>query len=275
MSPAKENGTSPQFTWRDLWKQGRFAIRRTWAASPSLVSGLALVELLTALVPVLFAVAAGLVIREAKYVLDGELGHQFTLALVLAGVVGLMLIETLATIGRRYVTSRLTDELRLHLSVDIARHLSSMDLAFFEDPGSQDVAERAGRQPGSDMVRFVVTTFKILTQGFQVASLAAVLIYIEPVFTPMVVLVSIPLLVFRWHMAKLTYSTARTQTTIRRWSGYKIFNRHKDCGIDGRTDRSRRPYRHANQLPFQIEKLIRHSFPRTKKHARWAIKSKV
>jgi putative transposase len=39
-------------------------------------------------------------------------------------------------------------------------------------------------------------------------------------------------------------------------TGYKVFNRYKDCGIDGLTDRSRRPYRHANQLPFQIEKLI-------------------
>jgi putative transposase len=43
---------------------------------------------------------------------------------------------------------------------------------------------------------------------------------------------------------------------ISRKTGYKIFNRYKDCGIDGLTDRSRRPYRHANQLPFQIEKLI-------------------
>ena len=43
---------------------------------------------------------------------------------------------------------------------------------------------------------------------------------------------------------------------ISRKTGYKIFNRYKDCGIDGLTDRSRRPYRHARQLPFQIEKFI-------------------
>jgi len=43
---------------------------------------------------------------------------------------------------------------------------------------------------------------------------------------------------------------------ISRTTGYKIFNRYKDCGIQGLTDRSRRPYRHANRLPFQIEKLI-------------------
>ena len=43
---------------------------------------------------------------------------------------------------------------------------------------------------------------------------------------------------------------------VSRKTGYKIYNRYKDCGIDGLTDRSRRPYRHANQLPMQIEKLI-------------------
>jgi putative transposase len=43
---------------------------------------------------------------------------------------------------------------------------------------------------------------------------------------------------------------------ISRKTGYKIFQRYRDCGLDGLTDRSRRPYRHANRLPFQIETLI-------------------
>src|ERR1043165_9888345 len=43
---------------------------------------------------------------------------------------------------------------------------------------------------------------------------------------------------------------------ISRKTGYKIFDRYKEFGIKAFNDRSRRPYRHANQLPFQIEKLI-------------------
>jgi putative transposase len=43
---------------------------------------------------------------------------------------------------------------------------------------------------------------------------------------------------------------------ISRKTGYKIYERYRDCGVKGLTDRSRRPYRHANQLPFQIETLI-------------------
>jgi len=43
---------------------------------------------------------------------------------------------------------------------------------------------------------------------------------------------------------------------ISRKTGYKIFARYKDCGLEGLTDRSRRPYRQANRMPFQLEKLI-------------------
>src|ERR1700676_4099528 len=43
---------------------------------------------------------------------------------------------------------------------------------------------------------------------------------------------------------------------VSRKTGYKIFFRYKDCGLEGLTDRSRRPYRQGCQLPFQIENLI-------------------
>jgi transposase InsO family protein len=43
---------------------------------------------------------------------------------------------------------------------------------------------------------------------------------------------------------------------ISRKTGYKIFNRYKDDGLEALTDRSRRPVRYANQLPEQIERMI-------------------
>ena len=43
---------------------------------------------------------------------------------------------------------------------------------------------------------------------------------------------------------------------ISRKTGYKIFDRYKDCGLRGLTDRSRRPYRHANRLPAAVEDWI-------------------
>ena len=43
---------------------------------------------------------------------------------------------------------------------------------------------------------------------------------------------------------------------ISRKTGYKIFNRYKEHGLAALDDRSRRPMRYANQLPFQVENLI-------------------
>jgi putative transposase len=43
---------------------------------------------------------------------------------------------------------------------------------------------------------------------------------------------------------------------ISRKTGYKIYERYKDCGVTAFTDRSRRPHRQANRLPAPIEATI-------------------
>ncbi len=51
---------------------------------------------------------------------------------------------------------------------------------------------------------------------------------------------------------------------ISRKTGYKIFDRYKDCGLAALTDRSRRPFRQANRLPAPIEARIvrlKHEYP--------------
>jgi putative transposase len=44
---------------------------------------------------------------------------------------------------------------------------------------------------------------------------------------------------------------------ISRKTGYKIYDRYKDCGIDALTDRSRRPLRQANRLPAIEATIVR------------------
>lgn len=52
---------------------------------------------------------------------------------------------------------------------------------------------------------------------------------------------------------------------ISRKTGYKIFDRYKECGLEALTDRPRRPFRYGNQLPFQVETAIV-QFKREKPH---------
>lgn len=43
---------------------------------------------------------------------------------------------------------------------------------------------------------------------------------------------------------------------ISRKTGYKIYDRYRECGLEALMDRSRRPVRFGNQLPFQVETSI-------------------
>ena len=43
---------------------------------------------------------------------------------------------------------------------------------------------------------------------------------------------------------------------ISRKTGYKILQRYEQCGVEGLSDRTRRPFRYAHQLPEQVEAAI-------------------
>jgi transposase InsO family protein len=61
-------------------------------------------------------------------------------------------------------------------------------------------------------------------------------------------------------VARLLEGEAMTEVCrafgISRKTGYKIFDRYREHGLEALSDRSRRPVRCANQLPAQIESLI-------------------
>ena len=43
---------------------------------------------------------------------------------------------------------------------------------------------------------------------------------------------------------------------ISRKTGYKIFNRYKECGLEGLENRSQRPIHPGNRIAFQFERFI-------------------
>ncbi len=53
-----------------------------------------------------------------------------------------------------------------------------------------------------------------------------------------------------------TISSLCREFGISRVTGHTIISRYKESGIEAFTDRSRRPFRLANKLPFQVESLI-------------------
>ncbi len=50
-----------------------------------------------------------------------------------------------------------------------------------------------------------------------------------------------------------TMSSMCREFGISRVTGYKILERYEECGLEGLSDRARRPHRYANRLPEQLE----------------------
>jgi hypothetical protein len=57
--------------------------------------------------------------------------------------------------------------------------------------------------------------------------------------------------ILSWSMASLCREFGIACKT-----GYKIFARYEQCGWEGLSDRTRRPFRYANQLPEPVEAAI-------------------
>jgi putative transposase len=57
---------------------------------------------------------------------------------------------------------------------------------------------------------------------------------------------------------------------ISRKIGYKIFDRYQECGLQGLTDRSRRSYRYAKRLPFQVQNFILNV---KREHSTWGVRN--
>lgn len=58
------------------------------------------------------------------------------------------------------------------------------------------------------------------------------------------------------HLEGESISSLCREFGISRVTGHKLVERYRQSGLEALSDRSRRPYRMANQLPFQVESLI-------------------
>jgi ATP-binding cassette subfamily B protein len=192
--------------WRLLGDNAWWAISQTWKISRLLCGGLV-------------ATSAALESQQPDI-------SEMAIWLALAAV--MILIGNASGILGNYCRLRLGDELRLAISKQTFEHATTLDLAFFEDPDSQNILSRATQNPGGDFLSFVIDAINTFELTIQVISLLGVLIWIDPLVTPLLLALAAPWLLFRWRISKIRFATLRAKTTQRRWSRYytsKLVNR--------------------------------------------------
>jgi ATP-binding cassette subfamily B protein len=206
----------------DILADGRWAIGLARRTAPGPLLLLVVAILVKGLVPAGLAVAFGGLIQVASRA--AQIGHGAAAPLVAWLSLGFILsvLGGVAKIVERDAGERMLDELNLRLTSDLLAHAAKLDIAFFEDPESLDVLQRARSAPAENFRDFVLGAVRVVAGAVQVAALAAILIAIAPVLLlPMVVLAA-PYGVFQWRLASRRYRTEVRRTTRRRWSEYFV-----------------------------------------------------
>ena len=116
----------------------------------------------------------------------------------------------------------LLSRLDLRLTGDILAHAATLGLSFFEDPGNQDMLERAQQNPSNHIFSLVENALSGISNIAQAASLVAILLALEPLTGIVLLPIIVPYLVSQWRLARMKYAVQYARATKRRWSRYFV-----------------------------------------------------
>jgi len=205
-----------------LLAAARWALGRTWAVHRGLTATLVAAAFLRSLVPAGVVLAARGLINAVSAGLGGGAERFPSLLPWLLLGVGCTALEALARAVHDFAARRLRDELTVSLTDEILVHADRLAPAHFEDPRFQDLLEQARRDTAGSFGRFLESALGAAAESVRVASLAAVLVYIEPLVALALVLVGAPFLLAKWRFAKMRYAEERRRTTDRRRVSYLV-----------------------------------------------------
>lgn len=193
-----------------------------WSTSASLLVSFLAMSLLESLLPAAVALTGrGLINAIVAGVQQGSSGaHRLLFWLVL----GALLATSSAVISNLgdYWQQCLQDELYQCVGLKIMNQAGRLDLALMESSETQDLLEHARRYGQGLVGQVIVKVVTLLNLGLRLTSLVGILLWIEPLVVGWLVLLALPLLILRWHLANQTYATHQRRSLKYRWSNYYI-----------------------------------------------------
>ncbi len=194
-------------------------LRIVWDSGPSVVVLGLVFRAVASLVPVSTAWVTKLIIDLINAIVHHQAkltpklwwlaGAEFSLA-VLGGILG-RLID--------YYDSVLADRYSRHVSIEVMRHASSLDLQAYENPVFYDRLERA-RVQATDRLGMIQSIGRLFQQTITVVSLSAAILWFSPWLLLILVACLLPAFLGESHFAFLSYAKNFRQTPARRQLDY-------------------------------------------------------
>jgi ATP-binding cassette subfamily B protein len=194
-------------------------LRIVWDSGPSIVVLGLLFRAAVSLIPVSTAWVTKLIIDlinaivQHKATLSPKLwwlaAAEFSLA-ILGGVFGRVV---------DYYDALLADRYTRHVSIEVMRHASQLDLQSYEDPVFYDRLERA-RVQATDRLGMIQSIGRLFQQVITTVSLSVAILWFSPWLLLILVACLLPAFLGESHFAFLSYAKSFRQTPARRQLDY-------------------------------------------------------
>lgn len=201
-----------------------WTIRQLWACSPRLTSSLIGSSLVNSFIPALSTLAIGLLIQSVS---DGDAMNgalEFTLAsppvFWIALVILLFLLGTFLDELVQFFSSRLSDELAVHVQSKLYSHAADMDLPFFEDATSLDKVFRFRASVNKGFLAPVMAAINFSSGMIQTLSLLGLMIWYAPIPASLLLVSAMPVAVVQIVLTRQRYDLEIQTTRRRRWVNY-------------------------------------------------------
>jgi ATP-binding cassette subfamily B protein len=216
-------------SWGNAWRDRVRALKNippvlhiVWQSGPYVVTFGLLYRVVAALVPVSTAYVSKLIIDTITAIVR----HTTTFAASAQHLWWLAGLEfALAVIGNLagrlidYYDAVLADRYTRHVSIEVMRHASELDLQAYEDPVFYDRLERA-RVQATDRLGMIQSMGRLFQQVLTTLSLSAAILWFSPWLLVLLIACLVPAFLGESHFAFLNYAKNFRQTPAKRQLDY-------------------------------------------------------
>jgi ATP-binding cassette subfamily B protein len=219
---AEEQQQAKPSAWRERMsalKNVPPVLKIFWQSGPHVVGALLIFRLLSALVPFGVAVVNGQILQQVTNIFYGKSPMTDYVWWLVLTEFGLALVNNVFGRLISYYNQVLADRYTRHVSIQVMKHASELDLQSYEDPVYYDRLERA-RVQATDRVLFIQLIGQFFQQVITTVSLSIGILYYSPWLLLLMVGCLIPAFLGESHFAFLDYAKNFRQTPAKRQMDY-------------------------------------------------------
>lgn len=222
MIETEDNNKAFFSAWRDrlqALKNIPPVLKIVWESGRAVVVLGLVTRVVVALVPLAIAYVTKLLIDQTLAIVHHQAPLNNYLWILAGAEFSLAIFNNLVSRAIDYYDAVLADRYTRHVSIEVMRHASALDLQAYENPAFYDRLERA-RVQATDRLGMIQSIGRLFQQAITTIALSLAILFYSPWLLLLLVLCLVPAFLGESHFAFLSYAKNFRQTPAKRQLDY-------------------------------------------------------